>query len=97
MNHSVLDNLLPYLPMDRRHSLATGVELPTRAWGAAVFIDISGFTALTDALARSLGPQRGVEELTGCLDRIYEVIIAQIHRYRGSVITFAGDSDHLLV
>lgn len=92
MVESTLENLLPYLPMDRRLALASGEALPPRADGAAVFVDISGFTVLTEALARSLGPQRAAEELSALLDRVYEVVITRIHRYRGSVISFAGDA-----
>jgi len=45
--------------MDRRQALAGQMLLPERLTGAALFADISGFTPLTEALARDLGPQRG--------------------------------------
>ena len=54
-----MDAAAPYIPMDRRQALAAGRELASTAWGAALFADISGFTPLTEALARELGPQRG--------------------------------------
>jgi predicted ATPase/class 3 adenylate cyclase len=78
--------------MDRRQALAAGRELPTMTAGAALFADISGFTPLTEALARELGPQRGAEELTRQLNLIYSRIIDEVDRYRGSVIGFAGDA-----
>ena len=87
-----MDAAAPYIPMDRRQALAAGRELPTTTAGAALFADISGFTPLTEALARELGPQRGAEELTRQLDLIYSPIIAEVDRYRGSVIGFAGDA-----
>ena len=82
----------PYLPMDRRQALATGESLPEYAHGAALFADISGFTPLTEALADAYGPQRGAEELSNHVNRVYTALIAEVHRYRGSVISFAGDA-----
>lgn len=87
-----MEALLPYLPTDRRHALASGIELPDRTHGSALFVDISGFTALAEALARDLGAQRGAEELTFFLNSVYDVIIADLHRYHGSVIGFSGDA-----
>ena len=81
-----------YIPMDRQHALARGRSLPDRAQGAALFADISGFTPLTEALTRTLGPLRGAEELTRQLDRVYDALIAEVDRYGGSVIGFAGDA-----
>jgi class 3 adenylate cyclase len=73
-------------------ALAAGHELPDRARGAALFADISGFTPLTAALAREYGPFRGAEEMTGNMSRIYEVLVAETHRFGGSVVSFCGDA-----
>jgi len=78
--------------MDRRHALARGVTLPDRTQGAGLFADISGFTQLTEALVRELGPQRGAEELTRYLNLVYDAVIDELHRFGGSVIAFAGDA-----
>lgn len=78
--------------MDRRHALASGLALPDRATGAVLFADISGFTPLTQALAEELGRQRGPEEITRLLNGVYTPLIDAIHRYRGSVVGFAGDA-----
>ena len=43
-----MDDLIAYLPMDRRFALAGGYTLADRTHGAALFVDISGFTALTE-------------------------------------------------
>lgn len=51
-----------YLPGDRRRALAAGRELPDRVRGAAIFADISGFTRLTEELAREHGRRRGAED-----------------------------------
>ena len=78
--------------MDRRLALAEGNSLPDRVHGAALFADISGFTPLTEALARELGPRRGSEEITRHLNLVYDAVIAELHRYGGSVIGFSGDA-----
>jgi predicted ATPase/class 3 adenylate cyclase len=72
--------------------MAAGLTLPERTSGAALFADISGFTPLTEALARELGPKRGAEELTVHLNRVYDALIGDLHRFGGSVIGFAGDA-----
>jgi class 3 adenylate cyclase/tetratricopeptide (TPR) repeat protein len=84
--------LSAYIPIDRRYALATGHPLPDRTRGAALFADISGFAALSEALTEQLGRQRGTEELTRQLNRVYEALIAQVHSYRGSVVSFVGDA-----
>ncbi len=81
-----------YLPMDVRQSLAHNMELPRHTEGAALFADISGFTSLAETLTRSLGRRRGAEELPIMLNRVYDAVIAEVDRYGGSVVGFAGDS-----
>jgi len=87
-----MESLYAYIPTDRRHALAQGTHLPDQTTGAALFADISGFTPLAEALVHALGPQRGAEELTGWLNRIYDALVAEIESYRGSVIGFSGDA-----
>lgn len=58
----------------------------------ALIADISGFTLLTEALTQGLQADHGAEELTRALDSVFTPLIAQIHRYRGSVIKFGGDA-----
>ncbi len=91
-NSAMIDDLIVYIPMDRRFALLGGDSLADRTRGAALFVDISGFTALTEALVRELGAQRGAEELTRYLNLVYDAIIDELHRYGGSVIAFAGDA-----
>ena len=66
--------------------------MPDRVEGAAIFADISGFTPLTEALAEEFGPQRGAEELTANLNRVFHAIITELDRYGGDVIYFSGDA-----
>lgn len=81
-----------YIPIDRRIALASGVDLLTATSGATLFADISGFTPMTETLVRRLGARRGAEELTYHLNRVYDALIAEVHRYHGSVVGFSGDA-----
>ena len=90
--HVAAENPEAYIPGDRRRALAAGVTMPDRVGGAALFADISGFTPLTEALATELGPQRGAEELTTHLNRVFHGLIAELDRYGGEVIYFSGDA-----
>jgi len=87
-----MEALSVYIPIDRQQAMARGETLPDRAHGATLFADISGFTPLTEALVSDLGPQRGSEEITGHLNRVYDALIEELHRYGGSAISFAGDA-----
>jgi len=84
--------LTPYLPQDRLRAISRGETLPDRTTGSAMLADISGFTPLTEKLQQSLGPRRGAEELTRHLNAVFSALIAEVERYGGSVIGFAGDS-----
>ena len=54
-----------------------------------VFSDASGFTALTEALAKK---PNGAELLSKCLDLFFTPLIDLINAYRGDVIKFSGDA-----
>ncbi len=86
------DNPEAYIAGDRRRALAAGRELPDRVHGAALFADISGFTPLTEALVAELGAQRGAEELSAILDRLFDELLAHLHTHGGSVVYFSGDA-----
>lgn len=81
-----------YVPQDRLRALGRGVELPERTEGAALFADISGFTALTEALREQQGERRGIDSLSRRVNAVYDVLIGQVERQGGSVIGFAGDA-----
>jgi class 3 adenylate cyclase/tetratricopeptide (TPR) repeat protein len=84
--------LAPFVALDRARSLASGVPLPDRAHGAALFADVSGFTALTDALVAERGRKRGAEELLGHINSAYEQLVSAVHDHAGSIVGFAGDA-----
>src|SRR6266446_4382794 len=86
------DHLEAFIPGDRRRALAAGLPMPDRVRGAALFADISGFTPLTEALAKELGPQRGAEELTAHINRVFHAVVEELDRYGGDVIYFSGDA-----
>jgi len=87
-----MESLGAYIPIDRRLALAQGQALPDRMQGTALFADISGFTRLTDALLRALGPRRGSDELTRWLNQVYDALIREVQIYQGSIINFSGDA-----
>ncbi|WP_299489386.1 adenylate/guanylate cyclase domain-containing protein [Acaryochloris sp. IP29b_bin.137] len=57
---------------------------------AVIFIDISGFTVLTETLVKS-GPD-GLEALTAILNAYFGQIVDLILKYGGDVLKFAGDA-----
>lgn len=81
-----------YIARDRRQALAHGLALPARMHGSALFADISGFTALTEALRREFGAERGAEVLTAHLDRVFAAMIDALDLYGGNVVYFSGDA-----
>jgi CheY-like chemotaxis protein/class 3 adenylate cyclase len=81
-----------YIPMDRRQAMAQVKSLPEYVKGTALFADVSGFTTLTESLANELGLQRGAEEIIRHLNRVYTVLVDEVHRYGGCIITFSGDA-----
>lgn len=81
-----------YLARDRLEALAAGRELPARAEGSVLFVDLVGFTPMTEGLHRSLGPRLGAEELTRRLDLLFTALCVAIDAEGGSVIGFAGDA-----
>jgi class 3 adenylate cyclase/predicted ATPase len=81
-----------YIPADWRQAIASGKTLSERTRGTALFADVSGFTSLTGALTRALGLRGGAEELPRHLNMVFDALIAEVDRYGGSVIGFAGDA-----
>jgi class 3 adenylate cyclase/tetratricopeptide (TPR) repeat protein len=80
-----------YLPMDRRLALLDGAELPEWSPGAVLFADLKGFTNLGEKLSHRLGPEQGAEELNRQVSACFADLIAAMHRYRGAIVSFAGD------
>ena len=77
MSNQDLESLALYIPKDRRQAMMDGAMMNGEIVGTALFADITRFTPLSEALAGSLGPQRGAEELTIQLNRFYDALIDQ--------------------
>jgi predicted ATPase/class 3 adenylate cyclase len=87
-----VDLFAPYLSPDRYLALAQGVDLPNRAGGAALFADIADSTPLAETLAHELGSHLGSEETTRYLNKVYDVLIGEVNKYQGNVVSFSGDA-----
>jgi class 3 adenylate cyclase/tetratricopeptide (TPR) repeat protein len=87
----ILHSFGPYLATDRFRSLLTGQELSSSSTGAAMIVDISGFTPLTVSLVKQYGPQRASEELKRRLNPMFEAIGGLVFTHGGSVLRFVGD------
>src|SRR5271165_1026539 len=81
----------PFLPTDRFRALLRGQELPVTAHGAALMVDMSGFTPLAARLVDDYGPRRASEELKRRLNPMLEATAGQVFQHGGSVIRFVGD------
>ncbi|HLA45656.1 MAG TPA: adenylate/guanylate cyclase domain-containing protein, partial [Aggregatilineales bacterium] len=87
----LLHNLEPYLPTDRFRAIIAGKALDDESTGAAMFVDVSGFTPLTVSLVEEFGPQRASEELKRRLNPMFEAVAGLVFTHGGSVIRFVGD------
>lgn len=58
--------------------------------GTLLFADVSGFTALSERLAR-LGPI-GAEELTELLNAVFDGMLTEVTAFGGDVLKFGGDA-----
>ena len=56
----------------------------------ALFVDVAGFTPLSEALARY--GKAGTEELTALLNTYFGAAIAQVELFGGMVVKFGGDA-----
>jgi class 3 adenylate cyclase/tetratricopeptide (TPR) repeat protein len=87
--------LLPYLPRLLVQWLA---EEPDSTWreldGTVVFVDISGFTKLSEKLARS--GKMGAEELAEAIGSCFARLLAIAYGNGGGLLKFGGDALLLL-
>jgi hypothetical protein len=64
-----------------------------RAWtgfGTAAFVDISGFTKLSERLARK--GREGAEQITEAIEKSFESILFVAYENGGSLLKFGGDA-----
>jgi class 3 adenylate cyclase/tetratricopeptide (TPR) repeat protein len=92
------EDVLAYLPasLARRALGGKATELPWRLEvdGTMVMADLSGFTALSERLAR-LGDE-GAERLTDIINSFFERMLKTASGYGGDTLTFGGDAILLL-
>ncbi|MDJ0756458.1 MAG: adenylate/guanylate cyclase domain-containing protein [Ardenticatenaceae bacterium] len=91
-NLSLAQKLAAFIPQDFRQALANNQTLPVHTTGAVLIADISGFTTLTREFSHQLGRKEGAEAVLAQINPVYEVLIAELYRYGGSVINFVGDA-----
>jgi class 3 adenylate cyclase/tetratricopeptide (TPR) repeat protein len=89
--HANTATLASYVPPLQRRLLATG-ESPAVAAedGTTVFADISGFTRLSERLARA--GQEGAEHLVDLIDGCFSALLADAYAAGGSLLKFGGDA-----
>ncbi len=95
MSDELIKTLTSYVPDLIKHRLLvdpTPIQAPAseRFEAALLFADISGFTALTEKMARQ-GPA-GAEELTALLNSYFGRLINLITQHGGDIVKFAGDA-----
>jgi class 3 adenylate cyclase len=64
-----------------------------RSWigeGTAAFVDISGFTKLSERLAKK--GREGAEQITEAIEKSFESILAVAYENGGSLLKFGGDA-----
>ena len=93
--HEVLKGILPYVPpywvrqafADPERTLVGREE---RIYAAVLYVDISGFTPISESLSRR--GREGIEELSSILERYFAVMSVPALSLGGEVVKFAGDS-----
>ena len=87
--------LTPYVPRLVVDWLRDESELAHRQVdGTLAFVDISGFTALTEKLARR--GKAGAEEISDVLNLVFEQLLAAAYDYGAGLVKWGGDAVLLL-
>ncbi|HEX5856740.1 MAG TPA: adenylate/guanylate cyclase domain-containing protein, partial [Microbacterium sp.] len=87
--------LLPYVPRLLLRHLEETPDAPVRVLdGTLVFVDISGFTRLSERLARQ--GREGAERLSDAIDECFTPLLAVAYEGGGSLLKFGGDALLLL-
>jgi class 3 adenylate cyclase len=85
------ERVRPYVPRTFQQHL---VDDPTGRWwtaeGTAAFVDISGFTQLSEQLARK--GREGAEQITDTIGGSFESILLVAYQNGGGLLKFGGDA-----
>ena len=87
-NTGALDRYVPRVLL--RHLVAAPDELARTLEGTVVFTDLSGFTRLSERLARS--GREGAEHLVDTINSCFSALLADAYAYGGSMLKFGGDA-----
>src|SRR3954469_7920388 len=85
----------PYVPRAMLQLLAGERERVRAVDGTCVFVDVSGFTRLSERLARR-GGREGAEQLADAIGRCFERLLAAAYDKGGGLVKFGGDALLLL-
>ncbi|MDP9164589.1 MAG: AAA family ATPase [Actinomycetota bacterium] len=89
------DNLfVPYVPRVALSLPDPGGPVAHTVEGSLLFVDVAGFTALSERLARR--GRAGAEEVTGLIDATFGRLLAAAYADGGSLLKFGGDALLLL-
>src|SRR6185436_3741518 len=89
---ATLASFVPAMILRQANRGAGQVTAPSveRFEAAVLFVDVAGFTALTEALAAR--GAAGAEDLTEMLNRYFGQIIDAVLARGGDIVKFAGDA-----
>ncbi|HNT78348.1 MAG TPA: AAA family ATPase, partial [Anaerolineae bacterium] len=79
-------NLIPRLIYEQLEQQTFAGEFQA----ATMFVDISGFTSLTEVLMQHTAD--GAEMLADALNRIFDPLVGQVYAHHGFISSFAGDA-----
>src|SRR5688500_13320570 len=86
----------PYVPRALLEHLANEPQRRVRAVdGTCVFVDVSGFTKLSERLARR-GGREGAEQLADAIGSCFESLLGVAYDRGGGLLKFGGDALLLL-
>src|SRR5207253_11041526 len=84
-------DLTPYIP---RLVIDWLADDPARTWreveGTMAFVDISGFTAMSEKLATE--GKAGAEQVTEVMNATFEALLDVAYAYGGGLLKFGGDA-----
>ena len=88
---SLAERVNPYVPRMLQNRLATNPgEASWTAEGSAVFVDISGFTKLSERLARK--GREGSEQIADAIGSCFESLLLVAYENGASLVKFGGDA-----
>ena len=91
-NHATTYHPAALIATDRRQALHEQRELPMHSSGAVLCADIVGFTSRLEQVEAQFGAKKGADVMTEQVNRLFTVLIEEVQRFAGVVVSFGGDS-----